>query len=252
MVWNQWVLNCTVAQAADASTLEFMSCGSVRLPCALAFSMSGPYNFQINLAVIRMPMFAGRLCLVLVVAVLALGGRTAHAQSNPMTYWTPGWLGFGGNLDAGQGANPQPGLAGFDGGAGGLSSRYNFSNGWFVGNERGGMGSGLSGINQAGAFGSLQTEGVQFGYTFKNSAVSVYGGFDNLKYNPGIGSAFSPFDSTPSTAGYGAHAGVEFKPTSNLSLSLGVGYTQSGRRDTDSKSPSLSNASQTDLVRSWR
>jgi opacity protein-like surface antigen len=201
-------------------------------------------------------MFAGRLGLVFVVAALCLGGRTAHAQAGPMSYWNPGWLGFGGNLDAGQDANKQPGFAGFDGAdAGGFSLRYNFSNGWFVGSERGGMslnGMGLSGINQAGAFGSLQTEGVQFGYTFKNTAVSVYGGFDTLKYNPGIGAAFSPFDSTSSTAGYGAHAGVEFKPTSNLSLSLGVGYTQSGRPDTDTRSPSLSNASQADLVRSWR
>ena len=196
-------------------------------------------------------MFAGRLGLVLLIAGLCLGGRTAHAQPVPMTYWTPGWLGFGGNLDAGQGANTQPGFAGFEGDAGGLSSRYNFSNGWFVGNERRGMG--LSGINQAGAFGSLQTEGVQFGYTFKNTAVSVYGGLDNLKYNPGIGGAFSPFDSTSRTAGFGAHAGVEFKPTSNLSLSLGFGYTQqSGRLDTDTRSPSLSNASQADLVGGWR
>ena len=177
-------------------------------------------------------MFAGRLGLVLVAAALCLAGRTAHAQSVPMTYWAPGWLGFGGNLNAGQDAYTQPGFAGFDGAAGGFSSRYNFSNGWFVGRERGGLGSGLgsglglSGINQAGAFGSLQTEGAQFGYTFKNTAISVYGGFDTLKYNPGIGGVLSPFDSTSSTAGYGAHAGVEFKPTSNLSLSLGVGYTQ--------------------------
>jgi opacity protein-like surface antigen len=192
-------------------------------------------------------MFAGRLGLVFVAAVLCLAGRTAHAQSVPMTYWTPGWLGFGGNLNAGQGANT--GLDG--GGAGGsFATRYNFSNGWFVGSERGGLG--LSGINQAGAFGSLQTEGMQFGYTFKNTSVSVYGGFDTLKYNPGIGSAFSPFDSTSSAAGYGAHAGVEFRPTSNLSLSLGFGYTQqSGRPDTDTKSPSLSNASQADLVGGW-
>jgi opacity protein-like surface antigen len=49
--------------------------------------------------------------------------------------------------------------------------------------------------------------------------------------------------------GYSAHAGVEFKPTSNLSLSLGFGYIeQSGRIDSDTKSPSLSNASQFDLV----
>ena len=196
-------------------------------------------------------MVAGRLGLVFVVAALCLGGRTVHAQAAPMSYWTPGWLGFGGNLDAEQGANTQGSSAGFDGtGAGGFSSRYNFSNGWFVGSERGSMG--FSGIGSAGAFGSLQTEGVQFGYTFKNTAVSVYGGLDTLKYNPGIGGAFSPFDSASSTAGYGMHAGVEFKPTSNLSLSLGFGYTQqSGRLDTDSKSPSLSNASQADLVGGW-
>jgi len=199
-------------------------------------------------------MFAGRLGLVFVVAVLCLGGRTAHAQSAPVTYFTPGWLGFGGDLGADQGANADGNVARFDpGGAGGFSStRYNFSNGWFVGNERGAMG--LSGINQAGAFGSLQTEGVQYGYNFKNTPVSVYAGFDTLKYNSGIGGAFSPFDLTSSTApGYGVHAGVEIKPTSNLSLSLGVGYTQqSGRLDTDSKSPSLSNASQVDLVGGWR
>ncbi len=91
---------------------------------------------------------------------------------------------------------------------------------------------------------------MQFGYNFKNAPVTVYAGFDTLKYNSAIGGAFSPFNSTPSTVpGYGAHAGVEFKPTSNLSLSLGFGYTQqSGHIDSDTKSPSLSNASQFDLV----
>ena len=86
-------------------------------------------------------------------------------------------------------------------------------------------------------------------------ATTCYGMNDGSyqKYNPGIGAAFSPFDATSSTAGYGLHAGVEFKPTSNLSLSLGVGYTQpSGRLDTDTPSPSLSNASQFDLVRGQR
>lgn len=198
-------------------------------------------------------MFAGRLGLVFVVAALCLGGRAAHAQAAPLSYWTPGWLGFGGNLNAGQGANAQPNFASLDGGAaGGFSTRYNFPSGWFVGNERAGMG--LSGVNQAGAFSAPQTEGVQFGYNFKNAPVSVYAGFDSLKYNPGIGGAFSPFDSMSSTVpGYGMHAGVEFKPTSNLSLSLGFGYTQqSGRLDTDSQSPSLSNASQADLVGGWR
>jgi opacity protein-like surface antigen len=169
-----------------------------------------------------------------------------------VTYWTPGWLGFGGNLNAGQGANADADFAGVGGrGAGVFSStRTNFPNGWFVGSERGGIGLGISGINQAGAFGTSYSEGVQFGYNFKNAPVTVFGGLDTLKYNSGIGSAFSsPFDSTSGTPGYGVHAGVEFKPTSNLSLSLGVGYTQqSGRIDSDTRSPSLSNASQFDLV----
>jgi len=198
-----------------------------------------------------MSIFTVRSGFAFVVAALCLAGGPAHAQSAPVTYWTPGWLGFGGNLNAGQGANSDGNFAGFGGSdAGGFSStRNNFSNGWFVGNERGGMGLSMNGISQAGAFGSLYSEGVQFGYNFKNAPVTVYAGFDSLKYNSGIGSAFSPFDSTSSTPGYSAHAGVEFKPTSNLSLSLGVGYTQqSGRIDSDTKSPSLSNASQFDLV----
>jgi opacity protein-like surface antigen len=200
-----------------------------------------------------MSIFAVRLGFAFVVAALCLGGRPALAQSAPVRYWTPGWLGFGGNLNAGQGANTDGNFAGSD--AGGFSStRYNFPNGWFVGNERGGMGLSMSGINQAGTFGSLSSEGVQYGYNFKNAPITVYAGFDTLKYNSGLGSAFSPFDSTSSTVqGYGAHAGVEFKPTSNLSLSLGFGYTQqSGRLDTDTRSPSLSNASQIDLVGGWR
>jgi len=197
-----------------------------------------------------MSILAVRLGFALAVAALCLGGRPAHAQSAPVRYWTPGWLGFGGNLNAGQAANTDGNFPDFGGSdSGGFSStRYNFPNGWFVGSERGGMG--LAGINQAGAFGSLYSEGVQFGYNFKNAPVTVYAGFDTLKYNSGIGSALSPFDSTSGTVpGFSAHAGVEFKPTSNLSLSLGFGYVQqSGRIDSDTKSPSLSNASQFDLV----
>ncbi len=124
--------------------------------------------------------------------------------------------------------------------------RYNFPNGGFVGGERGGMG--LSGIRQDaafGSFGSLYTEGVQFGYSMKNASglpLTVYGGFDTLKYKSGIGGPLSPFDSMSGTLpGYSVHGGVEYKPTPNLSLSLGVGYTtqQSGRIDSDINSPLL-------------
>jgi hypothetical protein len=201
-----------------------------------------------------MSIFAVRLGFALAVAAVCLGELPAHAQTAPVKFWNPGWLGFGGTLNAGQDATTDGSSSGFAGSGGGFFvTRSNFSNGWFAGNERGGMGLPMSGFSPAGSFGSVASEGAQFGYNFKNAPLTVYGGFDTLKYNPGLGGAFSPFDSMPGTAGYAAHAGIEYKPTSNLSLSLGVGYVQqSGRVDSDSGSPSLSNASQFDLVRSRR
>jgi len=203
-----------------------------------------------------MSIFSSRLGLALVLAALCLGGRTAHAQAAPVQYWIPSWpVGFGGNLADGQGSNTYgnfPSFGGSDARGGGFSyMRYNFPNGWFVGSERGGMGVSMSGINQDAAFGnfgSLYTEGVQFGYNFKNAAglpLTVYAGFDSLKYNTGIGGPFAPFDSTSGTLpGYSAHAGVEFQPASNVSLSLGFGYTQqSGHIDSDINSLSLPGAS---------
>ena len=99
----------------------------------------------------------------------------------------------------------------------------------------------MNGINQVGAFGnvsSLYYDGVQVGYNFQNSGglpVKVFAGFDTLKYNTGIGGLVAPFDSTSGTLPvYSAHAGVEFQPAQNLSVSLGVGYTQQpGRINSD-------------------
>jgi hypothetical protein len=196
--------------------------------------------------------FTGRTGFALVLAAgLSLAGGTAHAQAGagPFSYWMPAWLaGLGDNSSA-------LGLAGFgaETQANGLP-RYNFSNGWFVGGESSGIGSSFSGFNQLGAFGSLgglRTEGVQFGYDFKKTGglpVTVFGGFDSLKYNSGLGAmgAFGAFDSANSTVpGYSAHAGVEFRPTSNLSLSFGASYTQrsSGHLDSDINSPLLPGAS---------
>jgi opacity protein-like surface antigen len=208
-----------------------------------------------HLAVARMSMLSTRLGLALVLAALGLGGRTAHAQAAPVTYWIPSWpIGFGGNPAAGQSSNAYGNFPGFDGsdarGSGFSYTRYNFSNGWFVGSESGRMGLSMSGVSQDGAFGnigSLYSQGVQFGYNFKNTGlpVTVYAGFDTLNYKSGIGGAFAPFDTTSSTLpGYSAHAGVEFQPTPNVSLSLGVGYTQqSGRIDSDINSLSLPGAS---------
>ena len=150
-----------------------------------------------------------------------------------MPAWTSGWqTGFGGSVGAGQGASPYGDLLAFGGGAAArdnFSSRYSFDNGWFIGNERGGLGFGNFGPTGAwGNLGSLSYEGAQVGYTFSNAPVSVYAGFDTLKFNTApLTSPLAGFDSQAATSpGYGVHAGVEIRPTSNLSLSLGVGYAQ--------------------------
>ena len=92
---------------------------------------------------------------------------------------------------------------------------------------------GFGGLSQSafGGFGSIYSEGTQFGYSLKNAGgppITFFAGVDTLKYNSGIGSsAFAPFDSKSGTLPVSsAYAGVEFQPTSNLSLSLGVGVVQ--------------------------
>jgi opacity protein-like surface antigen len=184
-----------------------------------------------------MSILSRRLGVSLVLAALCLGTRTAHAQAAPVGYWIPSWpIGFGGNLTDGPDSNTYGNFPSFDrsGARGGGFShmRYNFPNGWFVGTEGGGMGLSMNGINQDGAFGntrSLYYEGVQFGYNFQaagNLPITVYAGFNTLKYDAGIGSPFASFDTSSTLPGYSVNAGVEFQPASNLSLSLGVGYTQ--------------------------
>jgi hypothetical protein len=166
------------------------------------------------------------------VLVLALEGRTACAQTAAVTYSS--WpVGFNSNLTVGQGSSIYGSFDGSDARGGFSTMRANFPNGWFVGG--GSSGIGLNGINQPSAFGSsLYYQGVQAGYNFQSLGglpVTVYAGFDTMKYNTGIGSPFAPFDTTSGTLpGYRAHAGVEFQAAPNLSLSLGVGYTQQPSR----------------------
>ncbi|WP_157810155.1 hypothetical protein [Bradyrhizobium canariense] len=155
-----------------------------------------------------------------------------------MSYWIPGGpFGFGGNPAGVQSLNSYGNFPSLDFSAGGDGfsySRTNFANGWFVGSEGGAMGLGVNGFSQGGAFGnigSLTYQGVQFGYNFQDetggSPFRVYGGVDTLKFNPGIGNPFSPFDSTSNTpTGYSAHGGVEFQAAPNVSLSLGLGYVR--------------------------
>ena len=179
-----------------------------------------------------MSVFSIRTGLLVVVAALCLGGRTAHAQAAPLTYWSPGWIGFGGSPAGSSGSNAYGSFAGLDASdirsAGSSATRFNFPNGLFVGGASGSAPSGMSGFNQAGTFGGpVSYQSAQFGYNFQNAPVTIYSGFNTAKYNSGIASALAPFDATSSTLPvYNVHGGVEFRPTSNLSLSLGVGYTR--------------------------
>ena len=200
-----------------------------------------------------MSISAGKLGFALLLGALCLGGRTAHAQAAPFSYWSPNWIGFGGMPGIGQDPNASGTFEGhtFEG-PGFSRSRFNFPNGMFVGNTSSSISSAFSGFNQAGMFGSygsLSYESMQFGYKFAgagNMPVTLFGGLDTVKYNSGFsGSPFAAFDSKSGTLPVSrANAGIEFQPAPNVSLSLGVGYTQqSGRIDSDINSPLLPGAS---------
>jgi hypothetical protein len=165
--------------------------------------------------------------LALASATLCFSARAAHAQSVP--YWTS-TTGFGSALTSDPNANRDA--------FGNFSSRYNFENGWFIGSQRGNLGFGNSGfgansfspISPFGSASSFSYEGSQVGYNFKSAPVSIYAGLDTLKYNnaPIVGSPFSGLDSSSANVpgGYRVNAGVEFRPTSNLSLSFGASFAQ--------------------------
>jgi hypothetical protein len=203
---------------------------------ALAFPRPCAYTLR-TLVVARMSNTFIKLSLAVILAALFLSG-TAHAQVSPLTYWTPGWpMGLGGTT-TGEGANTYGNFPGFNfsDAGGGSVARYNFSNGVFVGSERS-MGFGMNGIAMDGAFGNLHYEGAQFGYNFQNAPVTVFGGVGSLKYDSGLGTALSGSFNNPNSstvAGYSSHVGVEIRPTSNLSLSFGAGFTQQGSGLVDS------------------
>lgn len=174
-------------------------------------------------------------------AVLCLGGAPSHAQVAPLRYWIPGGpFGFGGST--GQSSDSYGNFPSFS--AGDADGNYNFRPGFFVGSGRGSLGSsGFSQTAPVGNFSALSYDSTQFGYNYKTAGgmpVTFFAGFDTLKYGNGIGSSLAPLTSS-AAPGYSAFAGVEFKPTSNLSLSFGAGFTQqnSGRMDSDIRSNML-------------
>ena len=172
-------------------------------------------------------------CSALVLVALALSGWAAHAQVAPVPHANSNWfLGLGNSgLDGGDDA-----------------ARNGLPTGWFMASTRNNFN--MNGFNRFGAFGSynsLSSEGVQFGYALKNTPLSIYAGFDSLKYgtpnNAASHGAFAAFNSGDAamSGGYAVNSGIEFRPRSNVTLSLGASFSQqsSGLVDSDIKSQAL-------------
>ena len=179
-----------------------------------------------------MSTFSGKCGLAVVVTVLCLSGTAAHAQSEPVRYWIPfGPFGFGG------GTAETTSMATY-----GDVPDFNFGDA----NKNGFVfrsytipvsalttGFGWNNLGGATAFSSLDSlsyERTQYGYSFKGAAdlpMTVFGGVDTLKYNRDAFSAITSFSpNAGAAAAYNVHAGVEVRPTSNMSLSISAGFTQ--------------------------
>ncbi len=194
--------------------------------------------------------FLGKSGLAIAAMVLGLTASAVHAQSEPVRYWIPfGPFGFGDGEPATMGMETY-----------GNAPNFSFENADSIGfvfrNYTAPVsaltnGFGWSGLGQATAFSTLDSlsyERSQFGYSFKgagNMPVTLFGGVDTLKYNPDAFSAITSFSPSAGTAAaYGVHAGIEVRPTSNVSLSLSAGFTQqqSGIADGDPRSSLLPRA----------
>lgn len=171
---------------------------------------------------------------ILALALLALYPTSrVHAQAAPVPYANSNW--FLGLKNSG-----------IDGGDD--ASRNGMPTGWFMTSTQSSFNT--NSFNRLGAFGNyggLSSEGVQFGYALKNTPLSIHAGFDSLKYkapdSAASHGAFAAFNSgdgaTP--GGYAVNSGVEFRPSSNVTLSLGASFSQqsSGLVDSDIKSQAL-------------
>lgn len=167
-------------------------------------------------------------------AVLYLTAPAAQAQVAPIRYWIPGGpFGLGGETTTQYwGSAPDE-----DGFRKGFSfSSYNIPVNSFTG--------GFAASAFAGGSG-LSSDGAQYAYSFKSigdTPVTFFGGVSSLRTTPDVfTSLVTPGFERSSTLATSINAGIEFKPTSNISLSLSAGYVQpSATFDTDMRSQLLS------------
>jgi hypothetical protein len=167
-------------------------------------------------------------------AALYLTATAAQAQVAPIRYWIPGGpFGFGGDITTQYwGSAPDD-----DGFRKGFSfSSYSMPANSFAGGF---------GTNAFTGGSGLSSDGAQYAYSFKSigdTPVTLFGGVSSLRTTPDVfTSLVTPGFERSSTLATTINAGIEFKPTSNISLSLSAGYVQpSAMNETDMRSQLLS------------
>lgn len=176
------------------------------------------------------------------IAALVLPASAVRAQVAPFQYAIPGGsFGFGGSAET-QYWGEAPDEDGF---------RKGFAFRSFS-TPVGAFGSGLAwgGVGASGFnFSGLTANGAHYGYSFMglgDMPVTLFGGVNTLRSNPDVfTSLITPDFASSNTLATSVQAGVEFKPTSNISLSLSAGYVQpSASVSTDLRSQLLSGQQQ--------
>ena len=158
----------------------------------------------------------------------------AHAQVAPIPYAGAGSFGF--NSDVTTLFENAPDENGF---RKGLSLRSYSAPATSLG------GYGWGGLGAFGGAAGLRTDGAQYGYSFKglgDAPVTLFGGVNALRTTPDVfTSLVTPGFERSSTLATSFNAGIEFKPTSNISLSLSGSFVQPGATtDTDLQSQLMS------------
>ena len=173
-------------------------------------------------------------CALALAAILTLAASAAQAQVAPIRYWIPGGpFGLGGDTTT-QYWDNAPDEDGFRKG-------FSFSSYSIPANS-------FNVPFSAGAFtvgSGLSSDGAQYGYSFKgigDTPVTLFGGVSSLRTTPDVFTSIVTPGLQPSgTLATSVNAGVEFKPTSNVTLSLSGSFVQSNPTlDTDIRSQLLS------------
>lgn len=166
------------------------------------------------------------LCSV-ALAVTAFLPSAAPAQVAPFPYWIPDAPFSAGpsGADAGAWIPAFGSSSSDDGNARGFAFRsYSLPVNSFSGSLAG---------NSFSAFGtssSLVSDGAQYGYRFKGIGdvpVTLFGGINTLRATPDVFTTLTrPGFTSDRTLATSVQAGIEFKPTSNVSVSFSAGYLQ--------------------------